>query len=41
MLTVFAILAIIITLVASELYLVYSNYRETAKLKTIKNYSSR
>lgn len=47
MITVIAIFAIVITLVASELYLVYSNYKETAELKIINektkklNYSSR
>jgi len=41
MLTIFAITAIIATLVVSELYLVYKNYKETADLKAIKNYSSR
>jgi uncharacterized protein YxeA len=47
MITVIAIFAIIITLVASELYLVYKNYQETASLKRINNnyeklnYSSR
>ncbi len=41
MLTIIAILAIVATLVISELYLVYKNYKETAHLKAIKNYSSR
>ncbi len=47
MITVIAIFSIIITLVASELYLVYCNYKETADLKIISertkklNYSSR
>ncbi len=41
MLTVFAIFAIVATLVVSELYLVYKNYKESADLKASKNYSSR
>ncbi len=47
MIIVIAIFTIITTLVASELYLVYRNLRETAKLKRINesyknlNYSSR
>lgn len=47
MITVIAIFTIILTLVAGELYLVYSNYRETAGLKITEdktkklNYSSR
>ncbi len=39
MITVIAIFTIILTLVASELYLVYSNYKETASLKIIENKS--
>ena len=47
MITVISIFAIILILIASELYLVYSNYKETAFLKSIQdnpenlNYSSR
>ncbi len=47
MITVISIFAIISVLVASELFLVYKNYRESVKLKAIRNdyrnlnYSSR
>ncbi|GEM_PF-1565414 len=47
MITVIAIFSIIITLVASELYLVYKNYKEGIEIKNMRNdiknlnYSSR
>lgn len=42
MLTVISIFAIIFTLIAGELYLVYKNYKETPKTENKNlNYSSR
>lgn len=40
MITIFAIFAILITLVASELYLLFTEYRAAAKVKN-RSYTSR